>query len=88
MQEARACNEAKEYLHMEQWEQGVAMWAPLCGNWHSSGRAELAALTMAAHLPWPVHLGIDNKAVVDKAQDLIRLAMEQAETGGNEKQTA
>ena len=49
LQQQQAYEGAKEFLEVEQWEQEVAMWAPLCGNWHSSGRAELSAPIMLAH---------------------------------------
>ena len=47
------------------------MWAHLRGSWHSSTRAELAALLLAIHIQEPLHIGIDNKAVVDKATKMI-----------------
>ena len=50
------------------------MWAPLRGNWQSSTRAELAALVLAMHINMPLHMGIDNKTVVDKVRKLIDIA--------------
>ena len=50
------------------------MWAPLCGKWHSSGRAELAALVMAAHARIPIHIGLDNRGVVNKANFILQMA--------------
>ena len=52
------------------------MWALLVDQWHSSTRAELAGLVMAMQATVPIHVGIDNKAVVDKANMLITKAME------------
>ena len=63
-----------QFLHYEQWEQGVAMFAPMPGPWHSSNSRELAGLIMAAQASLPIHVGIDNKAVVDKATQLIEIA--------------
>ena len=60
-----AINDVRNCLKIQQWERGVAMWGPLNGNWHSSGRAELAALVPITHFGYPIHIGIDNKAVVD-----------------------
>ena len=57
------------------------MWGPLKGLWHSSTRAELAGLVMAAHTNRPLHIGIDNKAVVDKA-NLLKSKAEKLEEEG------
>ena len=62
------------FTHQEDWAGGTAMWAPLNGTWHSSTRAELAALVMAMQIKAPIHIGIDNKTVVDKANKLIEIA--------------
>ena len=59
------------------------MFFPLYGPWHSSTRAEAAALVLAAQLNRPIHVGIDNKAVVDKSNLLIRKAR-QSKTGQEE----
>ena len=44
------------------------------GPWHSSARAELVAMILASHYPHPVHIGLDNQAVVDKASLLVAMA--------------
>ena len=49
------------------------MWAPLKRCCESSTRAELAALVLAMHMDVPMHIGIDNKPVVDKATELITI---------------
>ena len=62
--------------HFTEWVEkggGTAMYAPLPGVWHSSTRAGLAALVMAVHIDHPIHIGIDNKTVVDKANKLIKI---------------
>ena len=62
----------------------MAMWGPLKGMWQSSTRAELAALVIAMHIEVPLHIGIDNKAVVDKATALIEKARQIAKKGGKQ----
>lgn len=64
---------AHNHMHHEKWRHGTAMWACLHGPWHSSHRAELSALVVAMHAQRAIHIGIDNKAVVDKARQLIQL---------------
>lgn len=58
----------------QEWNGCRAMWAPIYGVWHSSTRAELAVLVMATHTKSPIHIGIDNKAVVEKAMRIIEIA--------------
>ena len=62
---------AEAFLHKERWEAGTAWWAPLLGPWHTSTRAELAGLSLAMSSTQPINIGVDNKAVVDKANMLI-----------------
>ena len=38
----------KDLVVTEEWQGGMAMWGPLKGIWHSSTRAELAGLVIAA----------------------------------------
>ena len=66
--------EIRQYVKEEVWNGGTAMWAPLKGAWQSSTRAELAALVLALHIKEAMHFGIDNKAVVDKSNQLIARA--------------
>ena len=49
------------------WQNGTAMWAPIAGPWQSSTRAELVGLVLGRCIRRPIHVGIDNKTVVDKA---------------------
>ena len=69
---------AKRFLSQEEWANGTAMWACMHGAWHSSHRAELSALVMAMHAEIPITVAIDNKAVVDKARQLIEIARQLA----------
>ena len=73
---ARKMEEVAKYTLVEEWPGGTAMWSPLRGTWHSSTRAELAALLLALHIEEPLHIGIDNKTLVDKANALIKKADE------------
>ena len=57
------------------------MWAPLLGLWQSAYRAELAALLLVSYHKSPLHVGIDNKGVVDKACILIQKAKQQRREG-------
>ena len=61
-----------KFVHRGRWNEGTAMWSPLLGLWQTAARAELAALVMAMH----IRIGIDNKAVVDRAGMLIEIARE------------
>ena len=70
-----------QYLHWDQWENGIAMYAPMPGPWHSSTRMELAGLIMAAQAKFPIHVCIDNKAVVDRGTQLLEIAMEREMRG-------
>ena len=58
----------RNYVIEEKWNDGLAMWGPLKGMWQSSTRAELAALVIAMHIEVQLHVGIDNRAVVEKKQ--------------------
>ena len=59
------------------------MSSPLCGPWHSSTRAEAGALIIAAQIDRPIHIGIDNKAVVDRSNQMIARAKEEESKGRN-----
>lgn len=65
---------ATGFVYKQAWEGGSAYWSPLLGTWQAAARAELAALMLASTCQIPIHIGIDNKAVVDKAQQLIEIA--------------
>ena len=66
----------RDYTRWETWQGGLAMFAPLMGCWHTSTRAELAALVMAMNAQTAIHIGIDNKTAVDKANKLIGILVE------------
>ena len=68
-------------VHTEVKEGGVATWAPFKVVWHSSTRAELAGLIIAMGTNVPIHVGIDNAAVVMKANHLIAKAKEREAKG-------
>ena len=74
---------ALRFLHHEPWKGGHAFWAPLRGLWQTAARAELAALVLASHCAKPIHIGIDNKGVVDKANMLLQIAQEKRQADGS-----
>eukprot|EP00973_Karenia_brevis_P038927 5374199-Karenia_brevis.AAC.1 len=61
----------QEYMHHCSCANGLEGWTALAGPSTSSTRAEVLGLNLALLSPLPVHAGIDNKSVVDKAADLI-----------------
>ena len=64
-----------KFTHQQAIDEGVLMWNSLPGLGCSSTRTELAAVIMACIHPQPLHIASDSKAMIDKAQMLIRHAI-------------
>ena len=80
-QELEECmRDNKRFVECTSRNGGMAMYFPLCGPWHSSTRAEAGALILAAQINRPIHIGIDNKAVVDKSNQILRKATQLAQS--------
>ena len=60
------------YMEHEQRSEGLLLWCPFNSLLNSSTRTELAAVIVAIIPPVPVHIGIDNVAVVGKGSQIIK----------------
>ena len=60
------------YTEREQIIKGLLLWCPFNSLLNSSTRTELAAAIVAIIPAVPVHIGIDNAAVVDKGSQIIK----------------
>ena len=69
--EQLAADEAR-YTQQEQLGEGFLLWASFNSLLNSSTRTELAAAIVAITPPVPVHSGIDNSAMVQKGNQIIR----------------
>ena len=63
-----------DFVEVTKHAEGSLIAAPVVGTWNSSTRSERAALLLAMYINRPLHVGIDNKAAVDKARLLIAKA--------------
>ena len=63
-----------QFEHRERCKQDHCIKLPIPGQINSSTRSEAHGLLVALCTKGPVHIGIDNKAVVDKANFLLVLA--------------
>ena len=65
------------YTEHEQRSEGLLLWCPFNSLLNSSTRTELAAAIVAIIPPAPVHIGIDNAAVVGTGSQIIKYYGEQ-----------
>ena len=60
------------YTEHEQRSEGLLLWCPFNSLLNSSRRTELAAAIVVIIPPVPVHIGIDNVAVVGKGSHIMK----------------
>ena len=62
----------RKYTEHEQLEEGLLLWCPFNSLLNSSTRTELAAAIVAMIPGRPMNIGIDNAAVVNKGNQIIK----------------
>eukprot|EP00973_Karenia_brevis_P031134 4295146-Karenia_brevis.AAC.1 len=62
----------KDFMHIKEEANGIKQWANLPGPSTSSTRPELLGFCLAMLADVPVHVGIDNSAVVENGNKLIQ----------------